>query len=130
MFILFLTQYFPTMATTKSELELSPLPTKDEADGKRDEENAGDDVIQSQLGRIKHFQSIVAQALIWLRIIAICGIALGIVLIVIHNMFNSNEKDVPADVIKNLYKMLEAQSGVNIGAITQEWPKVTNSSSG
>ena len=118
------------MASTKSEIELSPLPTKDEVDGKPDEENAVDDVLQSQLARIKHFQSIVAQALIWLRIIAVCGIGLGIVFIVIHNMFTSNEKDVPADVIKNLYKMLEAQSGVNIGAITQQWPKVTNSSSG
>ena len=60
------------MASSKSELELSPLPTKDEADGKPDDENAGDDVIQSQLARIKHFQSIVAQALIWLRIIVVC----------------------------------------------------------
>jgi len=118
------------MASSKSEIELSPLPTKDEVDGKPDEENTGDDVIQSHLGRIKHFQSVVAQALIWLRIIVVCGIALGIVFIVIHNMFASNEKDVPAEVIKNLYKMLEAQSGVNIGSITQQWPKVTNSSSG
>ena len=133
MFVLFLTHYFPTtttMATTKSEIELSPIRTKDEADGKPDDENAGDDATQSHLGRIKHFQSVVAQALIWLRIIVVCGIALGIVFIVIHNMFASNEKDVPADVIKNLYKMLEAQSGVNIGSITQQWPQVTNSSSG
>ena len=118
------------MASTKSELELSPLPTKDEADRKPDEENAGDDVIQSHLRRIKHFQSVVAQALIWLRIIVVCGLAHGIVFIVIHNMFASNEKDVPAEVIKNLYKMLEAQSGVNIGSITQQWSQVTNSSSG
>jgi len=118
------------MASSKSEIELSPLPTKDEADGKPDEENTGDDVIQSQFARIKHCQSIIAQALIWLRIIVVCGIALGIVFIVIHNMFASNEKDVPAEVIKNLYKMLEAQSGVNIGSITQQWPKLTNSSSG
>ena len=118
------------MASSKSELELSPLPTKDEADGKPDEENAGDDIIQSQLARIKHFQSIVAQGLIWLSIIAICGIGLSIVFIVIHNMFTSNMKDVPAEVIKNLYKMLEAPSGVNIGSINQQWPKVTNSSSG
>ena len=92
------------MASSKSEIELSPLPTKDEADGKPEEENAVDDVIQSQLARIKHFQSIVAHGLIWLRIIAICGIGLGIVFIVIHNMLTSNEKDVPADVIKNLYE--------------------------
>ncbi len=39
------------MATTKSEIELSQVPTKDEGDGKPDEENAGDDVIQSQLAR-------------------------------------------------------------------------------
>ena len=51
------------MASSKSEIELSPVPTKDEVDGKPDEENAVDDVIQSQLARIKHFQSIVAQAL-------------------------------------------------------------------
>ena len=112
------------------EIKLSSLPTKDEADGKPDEENAGDDVIQSQLARIKRCQSIIAQALIWLRIIVICGIALGIVFIVIHNMFTSNDLDVPDEVVKNLYKMLEAQSGVNIGSITQQWPKVTNSSSG
>ena len=118
------------MATTKSEIELSPLPTKDEADGKPEEENDGDDVIQTQLARIKHFQSVVAPILIWLRIIVVCGIALGIVFIVIHNIFAANEKDVPADVIKNLYKMLDAQSGVNIGSITQQWPQVTKSSSG
>ena len=82
------------MASSKSEIELSPVPTK-RGDGKPDEENAGDDVIQSHLGRIKHFQSVVAQALIWLRIIVVCGIALVIVFIVIHNMFASNEKDVP-----------------------------------
>ncbi len=133
MFILFLTHYIPTtttMASTKSEIELSPVPTKDEVNGKPDEENAGDDVIQSQLARIKHFQRIVAPALIWLRIIAVCGIALGIVFIVIHNMFAFNEKDVPVDVTKNLYKMLEAQSGFNIGSITQQWRQVTNPSSG
>ena len=118
------------MASSKSELELSPVPTKDEVDGKPDEENTVDDVIQSQLARFKHFQSIITHGLICLRIIAICRIALGIVFIVIHYMFDSNEKDVPADVIKNLYKMLEAQSGLNIGSITQQWPKVTNSSSG
>ena len=118
------------MASTKSEIELSPLPTKDEVDGKPDEENAVDDVIQTQIARFKYFQSIITHGLICLRIIAICGIGLGIVFIVIHNMFASNEKDVPADVIKNLYKMLEAQSGVNIGSISQQWPKVTNSSSG
>ena len=118
------------MATTKSEIDLSPAPNKDEADGKADEENAGDDVMQTQLARFKHFQNIISHGLIWLRIIAICGIALGIVIIVIHNMFASKEKDVPADVIKNLYKMMEAQSGVNIDSITQQWPQVTNSSSG
>ena len=35
------------MGTTKSEIELSPLSTKDEVDGKPDEENAVNDVIQS-----------------------------------------------------------------------------------
>ena len=118
------------MASTKSEIELSPLPSKDEVDGKPDEENAVDDVIQTQIARFKYFQSIITHGLIWLRIIAICGIALGIVFIVIHNIFAPKDKDVPDDVIKNLYKMLEAQSGVNIGSITQQWPKVTNSSSG
>ena len=83
------------MASSKSEIELSPLPTKDEVDGKPDEENTGDDVIQSQLARIKHCQSLIAQALIWLRIIVVCGIALGIVFIVIHNICASNEKDDP-----------------------------------
>ncbi len=86
------------MVTTNSEIELSPLPTKDDADGKPDEENAGDDVIQTQLARIKHCKRIIAQALIWLRIIVVCGIAIGIGFIVIHNMFASNEKDVPAEV--------------------------------
>ena len=118
------------MASTKSEIELSTVPNQDEADGKPDEENAVDDVIQSQLERFKHFQSIITRGLIWLRIIAICGIALGIVFIVIHNIFAPKDKDVPDDIIKNLYNMLEAQSGVNRGSITQQWPKVTNSSSG
>ena len=118
------------MASSKSELELSPLPTKDEADGKPEEENAVDDVIHTQLERFKHFQSIIIHGLIWLRIIAICGIALGIVFKVIHNIFASKDKDVSEDVIKNLYKMLEAQSGLNIGSITQQWPQVTNSSRG
>ena len=130
MFILFLTHFFNTMASTKSEVELSPVPTKDEVDGKPDEENAVDEVMQTQLARFKHFQYIISHGLIWLRISAICGIALGIVIIVIHNMFPSNEKDVPAEVIKKLDKMLEAQSGFNSGSITQQRPKVTNSSSG
>ena len=125
MFILFLTHYFPTMADTKSEVEMTPLPTTDEIGGKHED----DPVIESQLARIKQFQSILTQGFIWLRIIAVCGIALGIVFIVIHNIFAPNEKDVPAEVLKNLYKMLEAQSGVNIGSITQQWPQVTNSSS-
>ena len=80
------------MASSKAELELSPLPTKDEADGKPVEENAVDDVIQTQLERFKHFQSIITRGLIWLRIIAICAIGLGIVFIVIHNMFTSNDR--------------------------------------
>ncbi len=118
------------MPAPKSEIEMYPLPRKNEADGKPDEENGFDDVMQAQLARFKHFQSIIWHGLIWLRIIAICGIGLGIVFIVIHNMFTSNEKEVPADVIKNLYKMLEAQPGLNIDSITQQWPQVTNPSSG
>ncbi len=114
------------MASNKSELEMTPVETTDEVDGKHED----DPVIESQLARIKHFQSLLAQGFIWLRIIVVCGIALGIVFIVIHNIFAPNEKDVPAEVLKNLYKMLEAQSGVNIGSITQQWPTVTNSSSG
>ena len=114
------------MASSKSALELSPLPKKDEADGKPDEENAVDDVIQTQLARFKHS----THGLIWLRIIAICGIALGIVFIVIHNNFAPTVQDVPDDVINKLYKMLEAQSGVNIGSITQQLPQMTKSSSG
>ena len=43
------------MATTKSEIELSPVPTKDEADGKPDKENAGDNVFQSHLGLLQNF---------------------------------------------------------------------------
>ena len=126
MFNLFLSHYFPNMADTKSEVEMTPLPTTDEIDGKHED----DPVIESQLARIKQFQSFLAQGFIWLRIIVVCGIALGIVFIVIHNIFAPNEKDVPAEVLKNLYKMLEAQSGVNIGSITQQWPTLTNSSSG
>ena len=122
MFILFLTHYFPTMASTKSELEMTPVETTDEADGKPEED--------TQLARFKQVQNIITHGFIWLRIIVICAIALGIVFIVIHNIFASNEKDVPADVIKNLYKMLEAQSGVNIGSITQQWPTLTKSTSG
>ena len=94
------------MASSKSELELSPVPSKDEADGKPDEENGVDDVMQTQLARFKHFQNIISRGLIWLRIIAICVIVFGIVFIAVHNMFTSNEKEVPCEVIKNLYKML------------------------
>ena len=114
------------MATTKSEVEMTPVETTDEADGKPEE----DTVMDTQLARFKQVQNIITHGFIWLRIIVICAIALGIVFIVIHNIFAFNEKDVPADVIKNLYKMLEAQSGVNIGSSTQQWPTLTNSTSG
>ncbi len=75
------------MATTKSELEMSPLPTTDETDGKHED----DPVIESHLARIKQFQSLLAQSFIWLRSIVVCALALGIVFIVIHNMFASYE---------------------------------------
>ena len=114
------------MATTKSEVEMTPVETTDEVDGKPEE----DPVMETQLARIKQVQTIITHGFIWLRIIVICAIALGIVFIVIHNIFASNEKGVPAEVLKNLYKMLEAQSGVNIGSITQQWPQVSNSSRG
>ena len=122
------------MASSTSELELSPLPTKDEADGKPDEvdgkpeeESTIENVIET---RFKQFQNSITKFLVWLRILLFCVICFGIVFIAIHNVFAPKDKDVPDEVVKNLYKMLEAQSGVNIGSITQQWPKVTNSSSG
>ncbi len=131
MFILFLTQYFPTMASNNSELEMTPVPTVDEADGKAEEEEPTvENVIQTQVARFKQYQNSITQLLVWLRILLFCVIVIGIVFIAIHNVFAPKDKDVPDDVIKNLYKMLETQTGVNIGSITQQWPKVTNSSSG
>ena len=122
------------MASSKSEIELSPLPTKDEADGKPDEvdgkpeeESTIENVIET---RFKQFQNSITKFLVWLRILLFLVICFGIAFIAIHKVFAPKDKDVPDEVVKNLYKMLEAQSGVNIGSITQQWPKVTNSSSG
>ena len=118
------------MATTKSELKMSPVPTQDEADGQAEEEPTIENAIQTQVARFKYYQNAITHFLVWLRIIAFCVLVLAVIFNVIHNIFAPKDKDVPDDVIKNLYKMLEAQSGVNIGSITQQWPKVTNSSSG
>ena len=123
--------FHSTMASNNSELEMTPVPKKDEVDGKAEEEEPTvENVIQTQVARFKQYQNSITQFLIWLRILLFCVIVIGIVFIAIHNVFAPKDKDVPDDVIKNLYKMLEAQSGVNIGSITQQWPKVTNSSSG
>ena len=113
-----------------SELEMTSVPTQDDTDGKPEEEPNIENVIQSQVARFKFYQDTIAQFLVWLRIIVFCAIGIGIAFIAIHNVFAPKDKDVPDEVLKNLFKMLEAQSGVNIGSITQQWPQVTNSSSG
>ena len=109
------------MASTKSEIELSPIPTKDEVDGKPEAEPTIENVIET---RFKQFQNSITKLLVWLRILLFCVICFGIVFIAIHNVFAPKDKDVPDEVVKNLYKMLEAQSGVNIGSITHQWPQV------
>ena len=118
------------MAANNSELKMTPVPSKDEADGQPEEEPTVENTIQTQLARFKHYQNSIAEFVVWLQIILFCFIGFGILFIAIHNVFAPKDKDVPEDVIQNLDKMLETQSGVNIGSITQQWPKVTYSSSG
>ena len=118
------------MAGRTSDLEMTPVPTKDETDGKPEEEATIEKVIETQVARFKFYQNTIAQFLVWLRIILFCAIGIGIAFIVIHNVFAPKDKDVPDEVLKNLFKMLEAQSGVNIGSITQQWPTLTNSTIG
>ena len=118
------------MASPTSELEMTPVPTKDETDGKPEEEPTIENVIETQVARFKFYQNTIAQFLIWLRIIVFCAVGIGIAFIAIHNVFAPKDKDVPDEVVKNLYKMLEAQSGIKFGSITHQWPQVTNSSSG
>ncbi len=119
------------MATNNSELKMSQVPTKDEVDGKAEEEEPTvENTIQTQLARFKQFQKSIAQILVWLRILLFCVIGFGIVFIAIHNVFAPKDKDVPDDVNKNLDKMLETKTGANIGSITQQWPKVTKSTNG
>ena len=110
---------------------MTPVPTKDDVDGKAEEEEPTvENIIQTQVARFTHYQNSITQFLIWLRILLFCGIGFDIVFITIHNVFAPKDKDVPDDVIKNLYKMLETQSGVNICSITKHCPKVIKSSSG
>ncbi len=118
------------MASRSSELEMTPVPTQDETDGKPEEEPTIENVIETQVARFKFYLNTIAQFLIWLRIIVFCAVGIGIAFIAIHNLLAPNDKDVPDEVVKNLYKMLEAQSGLNIDSITQQWPQVTKSSSG
>ncbi len=83
---------------------MTPVPTMDEEDGKAEEEEPTvENTIQTQLARFKHFQNSIAQILVWLRILLFCVIGFGIVFIAIHNVFAPKEKDIPDDVIKNLY---------------------------
>ena len=51
MFLLFFNHI--TMASSKSEIELSPLPSKDEVDGKPDAEIAEDNLTQSKVALTK-----------------------------------------------------------------------------
>ena len=93
------------MTTNNSDLKMTPVPTKDEVNGKAEEEEPTvENIIQSQVARFNHYQNSITQFLMWLAILLFGVIGYGIVFIAIHNVFAPNDKDVRDDVIKNLSK--------------------------
>ena len=127
------------MSQKDLDLEMQRLPTKEQVDGKpkepeEEEEEAEDSegTVRSHLKRFQDFQASMKHIMEWLRIVIVCGVAIGIVCIVIYNFFASAEKDIPDEVMKMLYKFLEVQAaGPSIGAIshTESWRTLTNSTS-
>ena len=124
------------MSEKEIDLEMQRLPTKDQIDAKakeppeEDEDTPSESVVRSHLKRFQDFQATMKHIMEWLRIIIVCGVAIGIVCIVVYNFFASAEKDIPDEVMKKLYKFLEVQAtGPNIGAISQPeiWRTTTNS---
>ena len=126
------------MSQKDLDLEMQRLPTKEQVDGKakepeeEEEEEVSEGAVRSHLKRFQDFQASMKHIMEWLRIVIVCGVAIGIVCIVIYNFFASAEKDIPDEVMKNLYKFLEVQAaGPSIGAIThtESWRTLTNSTS-
>ena len=62
------------MASPASEVEMTPVPTKDETDGKPEEQPTIETIIETQVARFKLYQNIIAQFLNWLRLIVFCAI--------------------------------------------------------
>ena len=126
------------MSQKDLDLEMQRLPTKEQVDGKakepeeEEEEEVSEGAVRSHLKRFQDFQASMKHIMEWLRIVIVCGVAIGIVCIVIYNFFASAEKDIPDEVMKKLYKFLEVQAaGPSIGAIshTESWRTLTNSTS-
>ena len=127
------------MSQKDIDLEMQRLPTKESVDGKakepeeeEEEEEVSETAVRSHLKRFRDMEATMKHIMEWLRIVIVCGVALGIVCILIYNFFASAEKDIPDEVMNKLYKFMEVQAaGPAIGAITQteSWRTLTNSTS-
>ena len=96
------------MSTKDIDLEMQRLPTKEQVDGKpkeheeeeeEEEEEVSEGAVRTHLKRFQDIQATMKHIMEWLRIVIVCGVALGIVCIVIYNFFASAEKDIPDEVM-------------------------------
>ena len=83
------------------------------------------DKILPNMNRIKRFQKNFKETLEWTRLIILSLVGLVIIIVLIYNMFASNEKDVPDAVIEKLYKIMQAGPILGVNGET-EWRTMTN----
>jgi len=126
-------------------MKMEPIPKKDESEEVKDHleggEPSGDQPdgpkeIQEVVGRFHAYQKMLKEALEWIRIVIVCGIAACLILGVIYNFFASAEKDIPDEVFSKMYKFMQAEAAespniqpLSAGTFNTGWPHLPRNSS-
>ncbi len=122
----------PLSSIAEETIEMDKLSTKepeDHVDGVKREVDETDASTPAQevMTHINRVQNMLAQLFIWGRIVILCVIAVAVVVIIVFNFFVPDDRDIPDDVLQNLYKFMQVQAQAQFGPLTiggksTQWP--------
>ena len=122
----------PLSSIAEETIEMDKLSTKepeDQVDGVKREVDDTDASTPAQevMTHINRVQNMLAQLFIWGRIFIPCVIAVAVVVIIVFNFFVPDDRDIPDDVLQNLYKFMQVQAQAQFGPLTidgksTQWP--------
>ena len=122
----------PLSPIAEENIEMDKLNSKepeDQVDGVKREVDETDASTPAQevMTHINRVQNMLAQLFIWGRIVILCVIAVAVVVIIVFNFFVPDDRDIPDDVLQNLYKFMQVQAQAQFGPLTidgksTQWP--------